>query len=139
MLNRIFMPFWRIVVKDFLTLYGMTSNWKLKIYFILERLINFKRTNKKKWKSYFDRNAKRMQYENFQKNGHAIGSGTVESAIRRVINLRIKSPSIFWKIENAESMIFIRSKVLYGRWEVLMKNLKENKQRRLIKNVLCYF
>ncbi|MCP4750053.1 MAG: hypothetical protein GY866_04120 [Proteobacteria bacterium] len=43
------------------------------------------------------------------------GSGTVESAIRRVINLRVKSAGMFWKRENAEKMIFLRSIVLTGK------------------------
>ncbi len=42
-------------------------------------------------------------------------SGTVESAIRRVINLRIKGSGMFWKRENAEKMIFLRSLVLTGK------------------------
>jgi len=43
------------------------------------------------------------------------GSGTVESAIRRVINLRVKGAGMFWKRENAEKMFFLRSLVLTGK------------------------
>jgi len=43
------------------------------------------------------------------------GSGTVESAIRRVINLRIKGTGLFWKREHAENIIFLRSLVLTGK------------------------
>ncbi|MCK5491389.1 MAG: hypothetical protein KAI67_06145, partial [Candidatus Pacebacteria bacterium] len=42
-------------------------------------------------------------------------SGTVESAIRRVINLRIKGTGLFWKREHAENIIFLRSLVLIGK------------------------
>lgn len=96
----------------------------------------FKRENQQKWQSYFLGNAKRMKYQQFKENGHPIGSGSVESAIRRVINLRIKSPAIFWKVENAEAMIFIRSKVLYGRWDTVMSNIREKKRKTLLKNEL---
>ena len=49
-----------------------------------------------KWQSYFAGNAHRMQYEGFQRQGLPCGSGSVESAIRRVINLRLKAPGTFW-------------------------------------------
>ena len=96
----------------------------------------FVRSNMKKWKSYFDSNSKRMQYELFDKTGHPKGSGAVESAIRRVINLRIKSPSTFWLPKNAEAMIFIRSKVLYGRWEIVNDNIIKKKWNCLIQSRL---
>ena len=60
--------------------------------------------------------------------GIPIGSGTIESAIRRVINLRIKAPGQFWLLENAEKMIFLRSQVLTGRWHsVLDKALRRRR------------
>ena len=43
------------------------------------------------------------------------GSGTAESVIRRVINVRIKGTGLFWKREHAENMIFLRSLVLTGK------------------------
>lgn len=57
----------------------------------------------------------RFQYRAFRENGLPTGSGTVESAIRRVINLRVKGAGMFWKRENAEKMIFLRSLVLTGK------------------------
>lgn len=63
----------------------------------------------KKFKNYFLDNSKRMQYSNFKELGLPTGSGCVESAIRRVINLRLKSPGIFWKKKNAEAMLFLRT------------------------------
>ena len=41
----------------------------------------------------------------------ALGSGAVESAIRRVINLRLKGNGMFWTEENAESMLGFRQKI----------------------------
>ncbi len=57
----------------------------------------------------------RFQYKEFRDNGLPTGSGTVESAIRRVINLRIKGTGLFWKREHAENIIFLRSLVLTGK------------------------
>ena len=45
-----------------------------------------------------------LDYARFRRRGLPIGSGAVESAIRRVINLRIKGPGVLWEEENAEGM-----------------------------------
>ena len=94
-------------------------------------LPGFKIKNRQKLESYFLRNAERMQYSNMKKNGFPIGSGHVESAIRRVVNLRIKSSSAFWLEQNAAAMIFIRSQVLYGRWDNVMNNRRKMKHNLL--------
>lgn len=85
--------------------------------FICERLHRKrqKREALKKLNDYFG-DDKKFQYEKLQSMGIPTGSGTVESAIRRVINLRIKAPGQFWLLENAEKIIFLRSQVLTGRW-----------------------
>lgn len=68
----------------------------------------------KKLNDYFGDHS-RFQYKTFRDNGLPTGSGTVESAIRRVINLRIKGTGLFWKREHAENIIFLRSLVLTGK------------------------
>jgi hypothetical protein len=57
-----------------------------------------------------------MDYATFRRRGMPCGSGAIESAIRRVINLRLKGNSIFWEEENAEAMLALRGLVLTGRW-----------------------
>lgn len=94
----------------------------------------FKKSNYEKWKNYFLANKEKMQYNTFRERGLPIGSGAVESAIRRVINLRIKSPCVFWTEEGAESMVFLRSKVLYGRWDTVNDNLAKIRRKRLFDN-----
>ena len=76
-----------------------------------------------KFKNYFLNNYNRMQYATLSKFDLPTGSGCVESAIRRVINLRLKSPGTFWKRETAEVMLFLRSTLLCGRWSNMLKNL----------------
>jgi len=76
-----------------------------------------------KYKNYFRDNYRRMQYASFSHIGLPTGSGCVESAIRRVINLRLKSPGIFWKRKTAETMLFLRSALLCGRWKIMLNNL----------------
>jgi len=77
----------------------------------------------KKWQTYFKNNENRMQYQIFEEQGIPCGSGSVESAIRRVINLRLKAPGIFWTIEMAETFLFLRSQLISGRWAIMMRNL----------------
>ena len=57
-----------------------------------------------------------MAYASFRRRQLPVGSGAIESAIRRVINLRMKGNSVFWKEENAEGMLVLRGLVLGRRW-----------------------
>lgn len=86
----------------------------------------------KKWRRYFAANAERMQYRHFQALKLPCGSGCVESAIRRVINLRLKAPGSFWTKAMAECFLFLRSQLLSGRWDIVMRNITR-KLARLVK------
>jgi len=68
----------------------------------------------KKLSEYFG-NHDKFQYQTCRDHGLPTGSGAIESAIRRVINLRIKGSGLFWKKEHAENIIFLRSLVLTGK------------------------
>lgn len=80
----------------------------------LARKRSASKTALKKLNDYFGEHW-RFQYATFRENGLPTGSGTVESAIRRVINLRIKGTGLFWKRDHAENIIFLRSLVLTGK------------------------
>jgi hypothetical protein len=103
--------------------------WKNKLNELLIDIANNIKSGKKRNKAldrfqrYFLENRSRMQYCLFDKLGLPIGSGCVESAIRRVINMRMKSPGIFWKRHTAEFMLFLRSQLLSGRWDIMFHNL----------------
>ena len=60
-------------------------------------------------RDYFVRNRQRMAYPALKALRLPIGSGAIESAVRRVINLRLKGACIFWYRENAEKMLMLRS------------------------------
>jgi hypothetical protein len=68
---------------------------------------------------YFAKRATRMQYAVVKQAGLPIGSGAIESAIRRVVNLRLKDPSMYWKQEHAEHLLLLRAYAKSGRWEDL--------------------
>ena len=61
--------------------------------------------------------AGRLSYPYFKGLGLPLGSGAIESSIRRVINLRLKSNSTFWKESSAEAMLQLRSQLLTDRWD----------------------
>ena len=65
---------------------------------------------------FWSRNRDRMRFKRFREQGLPNGSGAVESAVRRVLNLRMKGPGIAWKEEHAEGMLLLRSHSKAGRW-----------------------
>jgi hypothetical protein len=62
-----------------------------------------------------------LRYDWFKYRGHPLGSGAIESAMRRVINLRLKGNGIYWREENAEAMLVLRAAALTGRWQEAMR------------------
>lgn len=70
---------------------------------------------------YFDHNSSRFAYAWARRLHLPNGSGPMESAIRRVINLRLKGPGIFWHEDTAEAMIMIRSYYKAKRWNEIAK------------------
>jgi len=73
--------------------------------------------------------AGRLDYAKFRRRKLPVGSGAIESAIRRVINLRLKGNSIFWKEENAEGMLRLRGLVLSRRWRDEFAKITESMSR----------
>jgi hypothetical protein len=51
---------------------------------------------------------KRMEYGRMKELGLPLGSGAIESAMRRVVNLRLKGATIFWHKESAEAVLLLR-------------------------------
>jgi hypothetical protein len=61
----------------------------------------------------------RLDYAKARRAKMPIGSGTMESAIRRVVNLRLKGPGIFWHEDHAEQMLLLRTYYKSRHWQVL--------------------
>ena len=68
---------------------------------------------------YFAKNASRMHYAKMAELKFLMGSGAIESTVRRVINLRLKGPGIFWHEDTANEMIMLRSYYKAKRWECI--------------------
>jgi hypothetical protein len=73
---------------------------------------------------FLDKHEAHLRYDWFRYRGRPLGSGAIESAIRRVINLRLKGNGIYWREENAEAMVVLRAAVLSGRWEETMERTR---------------
>ena len=66
--------------------------------------------------AYFEERRESMRYDRFRKRGSPLGSGAMESAVRRVVNLRMKGAGIFWSRPAAEAMLHLRCYLKAGRW-----------------------
>ena len=70
-------------------------------------------------RNYFVRNQHRMCYQEISNHRLPIGSGAMESGIRRVVNLRMKGACLYWLEKTAEAMLMLRSYYKAGRWNLL--------------------
>jgi hypothetical protein len=76
--------------------------------------------------AYWSRNRDRLRYGDFQQRGLPIGSGAVESSVRRVVNLRMKGASIAWTAAHAEGVLHLRAHAKSGRWPELERTVLEH-------------
>lgn len=99
--------------------------WRGELQAFIDEIERFCRGKKGKgWareRDYLLRNARagRLDYAKARRAKLPMGSGTMESAIRRVVNLRLKGASIFWLEEHAEQMLLLRTYYKSKRWQVL--------------------
>ena len=93
----------------------------------IDTFFNSKRRGKKaalnKINNYFEHH-ERFAYEKLTEKDYPIGSGSGESAIRRVINMKLKGNGIFWLEKNCEKMLYLRCQFLTGRWNTLQEKLE---------------
>jgi hypothetical protein len=69
---------------------------------------------------YVEVHAHRMRYVALEARKLSIGSGQVESAVRRVINLRFKAPGSFWTATTVSGLMHLRAAFKAGRWDDVM-------------------
>ena len=79
--------------------------------------------------AYLDKHleAGHLEYDDLQSRGLPIGSGAIESAIRRVINQRLKGNGLMWCEGNAEGMLLLRAAALTGRWDETVERALQSK------------
>ncbi len=66
---------------------------------------------------YFASNASRMAYDVYRAAGLPLGSGTVESGARSVVQQRMKRPGRGWERETGQAMLAGLSELHSGRFE----------------------
>ncbi|GAB4396181.1 MAG: hypothetical protein OHK0052_17180 [Anaerolineales bacterium] len=64
---------------------------------------------------YYNRHAHRMDYARLRKQGYFIGSGTIESGIKRLIGARMKIAGAHWNMDSGEMVIKARCHYLNTR------------------------
>jgi hypothetical protein len=68
---------------------------------------------------YLWHNRRRMDYAAFRQAGFPIGSGTVESAAKTLVQQRMKQAGMRWSRTGAQAMLALRSRLLSDRWQDL--------------------
>ena len=58
--------------------------------------------------AYFERNAERMHYPEFQRQHLFVGFGVIEAGCKTVIGSRLKQPGMFWTVTGANAIIALR-------------------------------
>lgn len=66
---------------------------------------------------YFRRNAHRMNYPKFRKDGLFVGSGVVEAACKALVGQRLKQSGMRWTVKGANAILALRCCQKSGRWE----------------------
>jgi len=61
--------------------------------------------SKKDRRRYFERNAARMRYPKFRKQGLFVGSGVIEAGCKTIIATRLKRSGMFWTVRGANAVI----------------------------------
>jgi hypothetical protein len=57
-----------------------------------------------------------MRYRRFRQAGYPLGSGTVESACKVVVQQRMKQAGMRWSRKGAQAMLALRCALLSDRW-----------------------
>jgi hypothetical protein len=66
---------------------------------------------------YFQKNHKRMQYDQYLSRGYPIASGVIEGACRNVVKDRLERTGMSWRVPGAQSMLDLRCIHLSNQWE----------------------
>lgn len=74
---------------------------------------------------YLSNRLENLDYQGALEAGLPIGSGEIESGNRSVIQARLKRSGAWWKEENAEAMLALRTLRASGQWESYWKDLRQ--------------
>jgi len=77
--------------------------------------------------NYFEAHLPRMRYAKMREKRLSIGSGVVESAVRRLINLRFKGASICWRADHLEPLLYLRAILKAGHWDRFFESVLQGR------------
>jgi len=73
--------------------------------------------------TYLFHNRRRMDYLTYRQAGYPVGSGSVESACKVVVQARLKQAGMRWSCQGAQAMLALRSVLLSDRWDEVWSSL----------------
>lgn len=74
--------------------------------------------------TYLTNNKDRMRYNEYEKKGYHIGSGTVESACKHVVGQRLKLAGMRWSVVGADAILQLRILWKNGEWRRFWESRK---------------
>jgi hypothetical protein len=69
--------------------------------------------------SYLFHHRRRMDYVSYRQAGYPVGSGSVESACKLVVQARMKQAGMRWSRDGAQAMLALRCVLLSAQWDEL--------------------
>jgi hypothetical protein len=85
-------------------------------------------------KGYLEKRREMIKYSEFQVLGYPIGSGTVESANKLVVESRMKQAGMRWARRNIDSMLGLRNIACNDRWEEAWHQVVAHRLEGLTRN-----
>lgn len=90
--------------------------------------------------AYLQHRLEMIDYPFFQRRGYPIGSGSVESAHKQVVQRRLKGPGMRWAAHHVDPLLALRDLLSNGRWDegwrdiiaLQLQQQREKRQRRAL-------
>jgi hypothetical protein len=82
--------------------------------------------------AYLQKREAHMQYPTYQQAGWPIGSGSVESANKLVVEARLKGAGMRWQRQNVNPMLVLRNAVCNERWNQAWASSRAQRQGQYI-------
>ena len=80
--------------------------------------------------NYLQKRRELMDYPTYQQQGWPIGSGSVESSHKLVVQARLKGPGMHWRPEHINPMLALRLALLNDRWSESWQEQQRLRQRQ---------
>lgn len=78
-------------------------------------------------RTFFRRNAVRMEYNSFRQRGWPIGSGPVEAACKTLVKARLCRSGMRWSRKGGQHILTLRTYIKSNRWDAAWQHIKQLK------------